>query len=103
VNKKPNEPIDKLVHEFVKFVNSKEGQEVVAAVCIVSERRTHCVMAFLSYTREDEAQVRGVYRRLVAIPNGTEKAVCHDDIQGAGGTLSPGDTLYIRNGTYTRL
>src|SRR4030095_9536625 len=29
VNKKPNEPIDKLVHEFVKFVNSKEGQEVV--------------------------------------------------------------------------
>jgi len=29
VNKKPNEPIDKLVHEFVKFVNSKEGQEIV--------------------------------------------------------------------------
>ena len=29
VNKKPNEPMDKLVHEFVKFVNSKEGQEVV--------------------------------------------------------------------------
>jgi phosphate transport system substrate-binding protein len=29
VNKKPNEPIDKLVYEFVKFVNSKEGQEIV--------------------------------------------------------------------------
>ena len=29
VNKKPNESMDKLVHEFVKFVNSKEGQEVV--------------------------------------------------------------------------
>jgi phosphate transport system substrate-binding protein len=29
VNKKPNEPMDKLVHEFVKFVNSKEGQEIV--------------------------------------------------------------------------
>ena len=29
VNKKPNEPMDKLVHEFVRFVNSKEGQEVV--------------------------------------------------------------------------
>ena len=29
VNKKPNEPMDKLIHEFVKFVNSKEGQEVV--------------------------------------------------------------------------
>jgi phosphate transport system substrate-binding protein len=29
VNKKPNETIDKLVHEFVKFVNSKEGQEIV--------------------------------------------------------------------------
>jgi phosphate transport system substrate-binding protein len=29
VNKKPNEPMDKLVHEFVKFVNAKEGQEVV--------------------------------------------------------------------------
>jgi phosphate transport system substrate-binding protein len=29
VNKKPNESLDKLVHEFVKFVNSKEGQEVV--------------------------------------------------------------------------
>ena len=29
VNKKPNEPMDKLVHEFIKFVNSKEGQEVV--------------------------------------------------------------------------
>ena len=29
VNKKPTEPLDKLVHEFVKFVNSKEGQEIV--------------------------------------------------------------------------
>jgi phosphate transport system substrate-binding protein len=29
VNKKPNETIDKLVYEFVKFVNSKEGQEIV--------------------------------------------------------------------------
>jgi phosphate transport system substrate-binding protein len=29
VNKKPNEPMDKLIHEFVKFVNSKEGQETV--------------------------------------------------------------------------
>lgn len=29
VNKKPNEPMNKLVHEFVKFVNSKEGQEIV--------------------------------------------------------------------------
>src|SRR6266436_4674732 len=29
VNKKPNEPMDKLVHEFVKFVNAKEGQEIV--------------------------------------------------------------------------
>ena len=29
VNKKPNEAMDKLVHEFVKFVNSKEGQEIV--------------------------------------------------------------------------
>jgi len=29
VNKKPNEPMDKLVHEFIKFVNSKAGQEVV--------------------------------------------------------------------------
>ena len=29
VNKKPHEPTDKLVHEFMKFVNTKEGQEVV--------------------------------------------------------------------------
>src|SRR5215470_7651779 len=29
VNKKPNEPMNKLVHEFVKFVNSQEGQEIV--------------------------------------------------------------------------
>ena len=29
VNKKPNEPMNKLVYEFVKFVNSKEGQEIV--------------------------------------------------------------------------
>jgi phosphate transport system substrate-binding protein len=29
VNKKPNEPVNKLVHEFIKFVNSKQGQEVV--------------------------------------------------------------------------
>src|SRR6266705_15976 len=29
VNKKPAEPMDKLVQEFLKFVNSKEGQEVV--------------------------------------------------------------------------
>lgn len=29
VNKKPAEPMDKLVHEFLKFVNAKEGQEIV--------------------------------------------------------------------------
>ena len=29
VNKKPSEPMDKLVHEFIKFINSKQGQEVV--------------------------------------------------------------------------
>lgn len=29
VNKKPQEPLDKLVHEFLKFVNGKEGQEIV--------------------------------------------------------------------------
>jgi phosphate transport system substrate-binding protein len=29
VNKQPNEPMDKLVYEFVRFVNSKEGQEIV--------------------------------------------------------------------------
>jgi phosphate transport system substrate-binding protein len=29
VNKKPGEAMNKLVHEFVKFVNSKEGQEIV--------------------------------------------------------------------------
>ena len=29
VNKKPNEPMDKLVYEFVKFVNAQEGQEIV--------------------------------------------------------------------------
>jgi phosphate transport system substrate-binding protein len=29
VNKKPQQPMDKLVHEFIKFVNSKDGQEVV--------------------------------------------------------------------------
>src|SRR5262245_15565797 len=29
VNKKPGQPTDKLVHEFVKFVNSKQGQEIV--------------------------------------------------------------------------
>lgn len=29
VNKKPGESMDKLVHEFVKFVNSKQGQEIV--------------------------------------------------------------------------
>lgn len=29
VNKKPKEPMDKLVHEFMKFVNSKQGQEIV--------------------------------------------------------------------------
>ena len=28
VNKKPTEPMDKLVQEFLKFVNSKQGQEV---------------------------------------------------------------------------
>ena len=27
VNKKPNEPMDKLVHEFVKFVNSKRARK----------------------------------------------------------------------------
>jgi phosphate transport system substrate-binding protein len=30
VNKKPNQPLDKLTAEFIKFVESKEGQEVVA-------------------------------------------------------------------------
>ena len=29
VNKKPNEPMPTLVHEFVRFVESKQGQEVV--------------------------------------------------------------------------
>ena len=29
VNKKPNEPLPPLVAEFVKFVLSKEGQQVV--------------------------------------------------------------------------
>jgi phosphate transport system substrate-binding protein len=29
VNKKPNEPLDKLTAEFIKFVLAKEGQEVV--------------------------------------------------------------------------
>lgn len=29
VNKKPNAPMDKLTHEFLKFVLSKEGQEIV--------------------------------------------------------------------------
>lgn len=29
VNKKPNEPMDKLTSEFLKFVVSKEGQEIV--------------------------------------------------------------------------
>lgn len=29
VNKKPGEPLDKLTEEFLKFVQSKEGQEVV--------------------------------------------------------------------------
>lgn len=29
VNKKPQEPLDKLVTEFLKFVSSKEGQEIV--------------------------------------------------------------------------
>ena len=29
VNKKPNEPMDKLTQEFLKFVLSKEGQEIV--------------------------------------------------------------------------
>ena len=29
VNKKPNEPMDKLTQEFLKFIVSKEGQEVV--------------------------------------------------------------------------
>lgn len=29
VNKKPNEPVDKLTHEFIKFVISKQGQEIV--------------------------------------------------------------------------
>ena len=27
VNKKPNEPMDKLVYEFVKFVNSKRARK----------------------------------------------------------------------------
>jgi len=30
VNKKPGEPLDRLTHEFVKFVLSKEGQKIVA-------------------------------------------------------------------------
>jgi phosphate transport system substrate-binding protein len=29
VNKKPNEPLDKLTQEFIKFVLSKAGQEIV--------------------------------------------------------------------------
>jgi phosphate transport system substrate-binding protein len=29
VNKKPGAPLDKLVGEFIKFVESKQGQEVV--------------------------------------------------------------------------
>ena len=29
VNKKPNEPMDKLMHEFVKFCGLEEGQEIV--------------------------------------------------------------------------
>jgi len=29
VNKKPREPMDKLVYEFIKFINSREGQEIV--------------------------------------------------------------------------
>lgn len=29
VNKKPNEPMDKLIQEFIRFVNSKQGQEIV--------------------------------------------------------------------------
>jgi phosphate transport system substrate-binding protein len=29
VNKKPGEPMDKLVHEFIRFVLSKQGQEIV--------------------------------------------------------------------------
>ena len=29
VNKKPNEPLPTLVHEFVRFIESKQGQEVV--------------------------------------------------------------------------
>src|SRR5262245_3491697 len=29
VNKKPNAPMDNLVHEFIKFVAAKEGQEIV--------------------------------------------------------------------------
>jgi phosphate transport system substrate-binding protein len=29
VNKKPNEPMPTLVHEFVRFIESKEGQEIV--------------------------------------------------------------------------
>jgi len=31
VNKKPNEPLPSLVHEFLKFVLSKQGQQVVAS------------------------------------------------------------------------
>ncbi|MCX7712388.1 MAG: phosphate ABC transporter substrate-binding protein [Chthoniobacterales bacterium] len=30
INKNPKEPLDKLTHEFLKFVLSKQGQEVVA-------------------------------------------------------------------------
>lgn len=29
VNKKPQEPLDKLVHEFIKFIHSKQGQAIV--------------------------------------------------------------------------
>lgn len=29
VNKNPREPMDRLTHEFIRFVNSKQGQEIV--------------------------------------------------------------------------
>ena len=32
VNKAPNEPLDKLTYEFVRYINSRQGQEVVSKI-----------------------------------------------------------------------